>query len=435
MHHISDPRGADSGAADTASSPASTGSEASAQSRGGRGRAANERGGSRESDESGALPALRAAEGRTHGKTILLGEHTVLYGAPAIALPVTELAVVVTLTPIADDSDGPDGVPWIESSVYTGPLADAPARLEPVIAALRGTLTVLAAGGPTGSSASHGPVARSARTATGRDADPAHPLPPLHLRIDSAIPVARGLGSSAAVAGAVVDAVAAAFGAELDPETRFELVQASERIAHGTASGLDARTTVSTAPIWFDHGVGRPTSVGADLTFVIADTGVASGTREAVGAVRERHAVDPAAVEGPVGRIAALTGAGRGLLASGDAIGLGATLDAVHAELRQLDVSSAELDHLADAARAAGALGAKLTGGGRGGCLLALAAKAAHATELAAALQAAGAASTWTVRLPATPAEGTAPNTSGDAAEPAAAPAAPTTTPDPEDER
>ncbi|TPW74093.1 mevalonate kinase [Schumannella soli] len=379
MHHISDPRGADSGAADTASSPASSGSESSA-------------------------PTPRSA--RTHGKTILLGEHAVLYGAPAIALPVAELGVVATVTPLALGAES-----RIDSRVYSGPLADAPERLEPVLAALRGTL-----------------AARSALTAP----EP----PPLHLRIDSDIPVARGLGSSAAVAGAVVDAVAAVFGATLDPETRFALVQASERIAHGTASGLDARTTISTAPIWFDHGVGRPTSVGAELAFVIADTGVASGTREAVGAVRERHAVDPAAVEGPVGRIAALTGAGRGLLASGDAIGLGATLDAVQSELQQLDVSSAELDRLIDRARATGALGAKLTGGGRGGCLLALAADAAHATELAATLRTAGAASTWTVRLPATSVEGVAPNTSGDDAAGGTAPAAaPTTMPDPEDER
>ena len=74
-----------------------------------------------------------------------------------------------------------------------------------------------------------------------------------------------------------------------------------------------------------------------------------------------------------------------------------------HALLRQLDVSSPDLDRLADAALIAGALGAKLTGGGRGGCLIALATDADSARDLAASLMRAGAAAAWTTNLEPAP--------------------------------
>ena len=83
----------------------------------------------------------------------------------------------------------------------------------------------------------------------------------------------------------------------------------------------------------------------------------------------------------------------------GDAQALGATMDAAHELLSDLDVSSDDLDRLVGAARAADALGAKLTGGGRGGCAIALATDVDHADRIAAALRGAGAAATWTTTI------------------------------------
>jgi len=313
-----------------------------------------------------------AGDGRTgtassHGKTILIGEHAVVYGAPALVLPVLDAEVVATVTPV-DPAAGPAGH-VLESAVHTGPLDLAPAAVMPTVTAVTATLRHL------GVADRH-----------------------FHVRVDSEVPTARGMGSSAAVAAAVTAAVADALGTTLDPQTHHELIQECERVAHGRPSGLDARGVVAAAPVWFEGGRIEPVDLGAPFTFVVADTGVPGHTREAVAAVRDRHDADPAG-DAVVARIGALAIEARGTLERGDAQALGATMDAAHELLTALDVSSDDLDRLVGAARAADALGAKLTGGGRGGCVLVLATDGAHADRLADALRGAGAAATWTTTI------------------------------------
>jgi len=307
----------------------------------------------------------RTGKASSHGKTILIGEHAVVYGAPALVLPVLDATVLATVTPVSSDR-----AHHLESAVHTGPLDLAPAAVMPTVTAVTATLQ-------------HFGV-------TDRR---------FHVRVDSEVPTARGMGSSAAVAAAVTAAVADALGATLDAETHHELIQECERVAHGRPSGLDARGVVADAPVWFDGGRIEPVELGAPFTFVVADTGVPGHTREAVAAVRERHDADPTTVGGVIDRIGALARRARGTLVDGDAQDLGATMDAAHDLLSALDVSSTDLDRLVGAARAAGALGAKLTGGGRGGCVLALAADARAADRIAAALRGAGAAATWTTTI------------------------------------
>ncbi|PYY46335.1 mevalonate kinase [Curtobacterium sp. MCLR17_043] len=304
----------------------------------------------------------------SHGKTILIGEHAVVYGAPALVLPVLDARVVATVTPVAADAEQPGHS--LQSTVHTGPLDLAPAAVMPTVTAVTATLR-------------HFGV-------TDRH---------FHVRVDSEVPTARGMGSSAAVAAAVTAAVADALGETLDVETHHELIQECERVAHGRPSGLDARGVVASAPVWFEGGQIEPVTLGARFTFVVADTGVPGHTREAVSAVRARHDQDPVGVGTVIDRIGALARRARGTLEDGDAQALGATMDAAHDLLSTLDVSSDDLDRLVDAARAADALGAKLTGGGRGGCVLALAADDDHADRIAAALRGAGAAATWTTTI------------------------------------
>lgn len=309
----------------------------------------------------------------SHGKTILIGEHAVVYGAPALVLPVLDARVVATVSPVtagADDAAGATVGHILESTVHTGPLDLAPAAVMPTVTAVTATLR-------------HFGV-------TDRH---------FHVRVDSEVPTARGMGSSAAVAAAVTAAVADALGETLDAETHHDLIQECERVAHGRPSGLDARGVVAAVPVWFEGGRIEPVALGARFTFVVADTGVPGHTRQAVAAVRERHDQDPVAVDGVIDRIGELARQARGTLEAGDAQGLGVTMDAAHDLLSALDVSSADLDRLVDAARAADALGAKLTGGGRGGCVLALAADDDHADRIAAALRGAGAAATWTTTI------------------------------------
>ncbi|MFT4136613.1 mevalonate kinase [Microbacterium sp.] len=312
---------------------------------------------------SGSSTALRHGAFDAHGKAILLGEHAVVHGAPAIALPVAGLAVHVD----ADETAGPS---LLDSALYRGPLEAAPAQLQPTVTAARAVLERFGASELT-----------------------------LRLRVRSAVPVERGLGSSAAVAAATVGAVARMLGLELDADLHHELVQEAERVAHGTPSGLDARAVLADAPIWFHGGRIEPVAVGASFAFVLADTGAQSGTREAVAAVHAQRATDPARVARAVEELGDLAVQARDDLGRGDHDALGTRLDDAHALLQQLDVSSPGLDHLVRAARDAGARGAKLTGGGRGGCILALAADAAVSHHLAEALRRAGAAAAWTTTV------------------------------------
>ncbi len=323
-------------------------------------------------DPAAAQPTtLRVGSATSHGKTILIGEHAVVYGVPALVLPVTDVRVTATATPLA-----PDAGHALESSVHTGPLDTAPAAVLPTVTAVTATLRHLAETGT--------PQAADAR---------------FHVRVDSQVPTARGMGSSAAVAAAVTAAVADALGVQLDDETHHVLIQECERIAHGRPSGLDARGVVADAPVWFEEGRIGPVAVTGAFTFVVADTGVPGHTREAVAAVRARHDRAPEEVDAVVDRIGALARRARATLVDGDAQGLGATMDSAHELLAALDVSSDDLDRLVGAARSADALGAKLTGGGRGGCVLALATDGGHATRIAAALREAGATATWTTRI------------------------------------
>jgi mevalonate kinase len=301
--------------------------------------------------------------GTAHGKAILLGEHAVVHGSPAIAVPLPALAVRADVR-----LDAPAAT--LTTALYAGPLDAAPHRLDPTLTAFRRTLAALR------------PDDAQSLTATSS------------LAVTSDVPHERGLGSSAAVAAAVVRGVAAALGATLEDDVLHELVQVSERVAHGAPSGLDARSVVADGPVWFHDGEASPLSVGTEGVLVVADTGVAGDTRSAVAAVRARRDADPAAVRA-LDRLGALVVVGRDALVAGDLTAVGTAMDTAHALLRDLTVSSPELDRLTDAARTAGALGAKLTGGGRGGCAVALCTDAATAATVAAAAEAAGAVGVW----------------------------------------
>ena len=302
------------------------------------------------------------ASAAAHAKVILLGEHAVVHGAPAIALPVHGL----TLTASVTRTDRPL---WIDSVLYRGPITGAPELLAAPITAIVETLGFVGA------------------PAAGRA-----------VRIDGEIPAERGLGSSAAVAAAIAGAVARSAGGELDAEQRFTLTQAAERVAHGTPSGLDARAVVSETPVWFHAGEARALRSAFGGVFVIADTGLRGRTREAVAAVAALKAAEPARVADVIARIQDHTEAAVADLAADDRASLGRRMSSTHELLRVLTVSSPPLDRLVAAASSAGALGAKLTGGGRGGCVLALAGTAEAAETVAAALRAHGAERTWMLR-------------------------------------
>ncbi len=310
---------------------------------------------------AGAAPSGSEGQGLggAHAKAILFGEHAVVYGAPAVAIPLHALTAVARVRP------RPAGT-RIHSALFHGDADDAPARIQPLLEA------VYSAQRHTGSMASG-----------------------VELRLDSTVPYERGLGSSAVVGVAVARAVAALAGVELTPDEVFEVAMDCERIAHGRSSGLDPRTVISEVPIRFHAGTVAPVRVGAPLVFVLADSGHAGSTSQAVGSVRARLEAEPDRVTPLIDRLGEIAESSLDQLASGDRDALGAQMSEAHRHLAALGVSDVSLERLVDAASAAGAAGAKLTGGGRGGCVIALARDDEHGARLEHALRSAGATRTW----------------------------------------
>lgn len=303
-------------------------------------------------------------EGSAHAKAILFGEHAVVYGAPAVAIPIHELEAAARV------ESAPQGI-RIESELFSGRAEAAPTVLRPVVTAVQAAL----------------------KHVDKADAG-------VRVQILSAIPHSRGLGSSAAVAAAIARATAAWAGTRFSTAELYDIVQEAERVAHGNPSGLDARAVTADGTIRFDFGVVSPVSIGAPLHFVLADSGVAGSTAQAVGAVRARRTANPAGTEALIARLAEIAEGSIVQLATGNRRAIGDHMREAHELLQLIGVSSPVLDSLVHAAESAGALGAKMTGGGIGGCIIALAQSNEHAEQLGSALREAGATRTWTAMVP-----------------------------------
>lgn len=317
--------------------------------------------------------ASQAGLGAAHGKTILLGEHSVVYGTPAVVLPLLDLQAAAS---VREASRG-----LIDSDLYTGPISAAPKEMAPVVTAIQ--------------DAAERVDVRADR---------------IEVTLRSTIPFERGLGSSAAVAAAIVRAVANAAGRRLSPAENHELVQRAETVAHGTSSGMDGHAVQSLVPLRFQAGKPTQVKVAGQMTFVIADTGTVGSTAAAVNGVRMLREVHPRRVDRLLDSLGALSDDGVTALATGDGPALGRTMTSAHEHLATLGVSAPALDALVGAAEDAGALGAKLTGSGLGGCALALAPDQESAGNLAAAMTAVGATRVWTTSLaPSNPSTETAP--------------------------
>ncbi len=276
-------------------------------------------------------------------KIILFGEHAVVYGQPAIAVPLSDLRAYATVEP------NPPGAVGLHIDMPdVNQTLPVDIRAEAVDNALALTATL---------------VLQTLNAAP----------PNATIRIRSQIPIAGGLGSGSAVSTALARALCAALDRELEPPALNALIYEVEKIHHGTPSGIDNTVIVYERPVFFIRGeVPETIAVGAPLTLLVGDTGVAASTRIAVGDVRKLYDADRANTGRAIETIGDLASAARDALAAGNAVRLGTLMNDNHDLLRQLTVSSPELDGLVAAALAAGALGAKLSGGGRGGNMIAL---------------------------------------------------------------
>jgi len=274
------------------------------------------------------------------GKIILVGEHAVVYGRPAIAAPVWEVQAQATVS-------------------------DTPGEACRLVAPQIGLNIRLADAAPDE------PLALVARLALGKLGAASPPEWRIEARSD--IPMASGLGSGAAISAAVARAIFAHAGREIDADALSQIVFASERIHHGRPSGIDNTVIAWEAPIWFVKGE-APQAVrpGRPFTIVIADSGVPASTRETVAHVRQGWERDQARYEGWFDEMGEIAAKARTAIEAGQLRRLGRLFDKNQTLLERIGVSSPTLERLIDAARHDGALGAKLSGGGRGGNVIAL---------------------------------------------------------------
>jgi mevalonate kinase len=202
------------------------------------------------------------------------------------------------------------------------------------------------------------------------------PNPDITVTVTSTIPIGRGLGSGAAVSTAIVRALAAYYEHWMPSRVVSDLVYQAEQIYHGTPSGIDNTVVAFEKPIFFIKDEGWEIFwVGCPFLLAIADTGIASATWQVVKDVRRRRDAEPEHYASLFDRIGQVSRHVRIAMEQGNLETLGRLMDENHALLQQIGVSSPELDRLVAAARQGGASGAKLSGAGGGGNVIALVTK------------------------------------------------------------
>ena len=307
------------------------------------------------------MPAYAAS---APGKIILFGEHAVVYGRPALAAPVTQVQARVSVTA---NLSGPPGQVWISSrETHLDQALDELPTEHAFHTVIQG---VLAATGLTR-------------------------LPAVRIQITSTIPIAAGLGSGAAVSVAMARALAAFLGRSLSGEQVSAIAYETDKKYHGWPSGIDNTVIAYAKPVFYIREKPFETlTVGAPFTILIGNTGISSPTAAAVGDVRKHREANPAEYERIFDAVAEIARQARQAIEGGQVEQLGPLMNQNHALLQEMTVSCPELDHLVNAAQQAGAMGAKLSGGGRGGNMIALV-QPEGAAAVEAALRAAGAVNT-----------------------------------------
>jgi mevalonate kinase len=293
------------------------------------------------------------------GKVILLGEHAVVYGYPALVAALDRGVTAAALPTPAGGTLRLDVPAWrLAVHASSKPDAEAPAR---ALAAIADALA----------------VARPAVT----------------ILAETQLPPRAGIGSSAALAVATARALAAHTGKQLTAAALADAATAAERVFHGTPSGIDVAIAMAGGLGVFRKATGLRQIGTPPLRVIVGPPATTDGSHAAAIAAgrstREMVDLVAAAVshdgnDARLRALGALTDDGADALLGRDLARLGAAMDRAHAMLAGLGVSTPQLDALCAAARAAGAHGAKLTGAGGGGSVIAVATADREAAVLAA---------------------------------------------------
>lgn len=266
--------------------------------------------------------------GSAHSKIILMGEHSVVYGYSALAIPIHNIRAKCT--------------------VFSEERNEKLFKLD---IKRKDTLSV---------------ALTSALKYLGKEKDK------LYFKIESDIPAKRGMGSSAAVSIAGIRAIFNYYNKKLEKKTLEYLVNEAEKIAHGNPSGLDAKTCLSNRAIKFIKNVGfYEIKLDLGCYLVIADTGIHGNTKEAVDTIKnklEKDKKNNIYLE----KLGDLAKKVEKNIKEKDVVNIGKNMTLAHENLKKLGVSIKEADDLVETVINNGAFGAKMSGGGLGGCIIAL---------------------------------------------------------------
>lgn len=282
------------------------------------------------------------------GKVILVGEHAVVYGARAIAMPIeTGIRVAITQLRTHQQKLGPmiRGVgPFFMGEVSRMATSPGPQILKTALEYLV--------------------------SAFGEE------LMDVAIVVDGTLPPGRGLGSSAALSVALIRGIFRYFSWPLNDETLKEHSLALETIFHGSPSGIDHTVVIGERVIGFRR-IGNnasfwPIKLKSPLKFLISTVGPHDGTKNAVRELRERRRRHQAAYERIFLGLDEIAGEMERALINGEQANIGELMNIAQGYMNALSLSTPEIEKLCAIARERGALGAKLTGAGGGGAIVAL---------------------------------------------------------------
>ncbi|MBU7024254.1 MAG: mevalonate kinase [Theionarchaea archaeon] len=279
------------------------------------------------------------AEGKGYGKCILFNEHFVVYGIPSIVSAIGDATVAT-----AEKTES-GGVQLIDDRPATpGYKEEKKEQQEDSLRRILETMNI--------------PQDKNVKITLAGD-----------------LYAATGVGASAASCTAIARALNHLFDMGLDDDRINEIAYEGEKGYHGTPSGVDNTASTYGGMIWFVKGEPNtfdPIRISQPIQIVMGNTGTVADTKAAVAGVKERKEKNPELYNQIFGHAKNLAYDARKALESLNVKEVGRLMNVNHQLLQKIEVSNGDLDTLVEAARKAGAFGAKMTGGGLGGYMVAL---------------------------------------------------------------